>query len=308
MQEQTQNKNKNRNKKENKKTKLSKETQLIIYKLMSIVLMLILIVILGKWGYGKYVEYRSAKLYEDMMNQVNNTAGNNPQQPAEEIDTEVNTEEINTEEIDTEEADTEDSSLPDDVDIPQKNLDWEYMHGLNKDIYAWITIPNTQIDYPILQHETDDSYYLSHNIDGSKGYPGCIYTEKANYKDFLDFNTVIYGHNMKSGTMFRNLHDFEDRTFFDNNKYIYIYTEEETMVYEIYAAYTTNDAHILNTNDFSTELGRQAYLEASLAKAEAVGGYVRDDVDVTSDCVIVTLSTCTSQSDQRYLVQAVRIK
>lgn len=308
MQEQTQNKNKNRNKKENKKTKLSKETQLIIYKLMSIVLMLILIVILGKWGYGKYVEYRSAKLYEDMMNQVNNTAGNNPQQPAEEIDTEVNTEEINTEEIDTEEADTEDSSLPDDVDIPQKNLDWEYMHGLNKDIYAWITIPNTQIDYPILQHETDDSYYLSHNIDGSKGYPGCIYTEKANYKDFLDFNTVIYGHNMKSGTMFRNLHDFEDRTFFDNNKYIYIYTEEETMVYEIYAAYTTNDAHILNTNDFSTELGRQAYLEASLAKAEAVGGYVRDDVDVTSDSVIVTLSTCTSWSDQRYLVQAVRIK
>ena len=208
MQEQTQ------SKKENKKTRLSKETELIIYKLLSIILMLILIVILGKWGYGKYVEYRSAKLYEDMMNQVNNTSDNN-QQPAEGMDTEVNTEEINTEE-----TDTEDSSLPDDVDIPQKNLDWESMHGLNKDIYAWITIPNTQIDYPILQHETDDSYYLSHNMDGSKGYPGCIYTEKANYKDFLDFNTVIYGHNMKSGMMFRNLHDFEDRTFFDNNKYI----------------------------------------------------------------------------------------
>ena len=302
MQEQTQ------NKKENKKTKLSKETQLIIYKLLSIILMLILIVILGKWGYGKYVEYRSAKLYEDMMNQVNNTSDNNQQQPAEGMDTEVNTEEINTEEKNTEETDTEDSSLPDDVDIPQKNLDWEYIHGLNKDIYAWITIPNTQIDYPILQHETDDSYYLSHNMDGSKGYPGCIYTEKANYKDFLDFNTVIYGHNMKSGMMFRNLHDFEDRTFFDNNKYIYIYTEEETMVYEIYAAYTANDAHILNTNDFSTELGRQAYLETSLAKAEAGGGNVRDEVEVTSDSVIITLSTCTSRSDQRYLVQALRIK
>lgn len=293
-----------KNKTPNKKTKLSKETQLIIYKLLSIVLMLILIVILGKWGYGKYVEYRSAKMYEDMMNQVNNTAGNNQQQPVEEIDTE----EVNTEEINTEETETEECSLPDDVEIPQKNLDWDYLHGLNKDIYAWITIPNTQIDYPILQHETDDSYYLSHNVDGSKGYPGCIYTEKANYKDFLDFNTVIYGHNMKSGTMFSDLHDFEDGTFFDNNKYIYIYTEEETMVYQIYAAYTANDAHILNTNDFSAELGRQAYLEASLTKAEAGSGNVRDDVEVTSDSVIITLSTCTSRSDQRYLVQAVRIK
>ena len=59
----------------------------------------------------------------------------------------------------------------------------------NADIYAWIYIPDTNIDYPVLQHPTDDTRYLNYNIDGSKGYPGCIYTEKANAKDFSDFNT-----------------------------------------------------------------------------------------------------------------------
>ena len=102
-------------------------------------------------------------------------------------------------------------------------VDFAGMWEVNKDVYAWITVPGTVIDYPILQHATDNTYYLNYNIDGSYGYPGCIYTENMNSKDFTDNNTVIYGHNMKNGTMFAGLHKFEDRSFFEENTKVYIY-------------------------------------------------------------------------------------
>ena len=81
------------------------------------------------------------------------------------------------------------------------SIDFEALQQQNADIYAWIRIPETQIDYPILQHPSDDAYYLNHTVEGTEGLPGSIYTEKVNSKDFTDFNTVIYGHNMKNGTM-----------------------------------------------------------------------------------------------------------
>ena len=124
------------------------------------------------------------------------------------------------------------------ISVPEKNLDWNALWEQNEDIYAWIYIPNTNIDYPVLQHATDDTYYLEYNLDGSKGRPGCIYSEhKYNSKDFMDFNTALYGHNMRVGTMFATLHNFEDSTFFNENRYIYIYLPDGTVyVYDIFAA------------------------------------------------------------------------
>lgn len=90
------------------------------------------------------------------------------------------------------------------------------MKETNPDIYAWIEIPDTNVNYPIVQSADDDSYYLNHTIDGQEGYPGSIYTEKVNAKDFSDFNTVIYGHDMKDGSMFKDLHKFEDADFLNS--------------------------------------------------------------------------------------------
>ena len=71
-------------------------------------------------------------------------------------------------------------------------IDFAKLQEQNPDVYAWIDIPGTNVNYPILQHPTDDVYYLDHTIDGTAGLPGSIYTESCNYKDFSDFNTVIY--------------------------------------------------------------------------------------------------------------------
>ena len=127
-----------------------------------------------------------------------------------------------------------------------------------------------------------------------------------NSADFQDAITVIYGHNMKSGAMFRTLHDFEDKSFFDNNQYVYIYTKDRTLVHKIFAAYTNDAKHILNSNDFTSEQGLSDYLEKVFKKAQAEG-YLRDDVAVTGENAILTLSTCTTSSDKRYIVQAVLV-
>lgn len=265
-----------------------------IYKIICIILLIILIGIVAVWGYRIIVENRANSKYEEIQNTVNSAA---KQAETEAVIIETETEE---------ETETETEEVQNAFDIPEKNLDWASLYAENKDVYAWIYIPGTQVDYPVLQSASDDTYYLNHNIDGSYGKPGCIYTEKINSKDFTNYNTVLYGHNMKNGEMFGCLHDYEDKTFFDENPYVYVYTEEKTYVYEIFAAYTATNAHILNTNDFSTQEGFADYLD-NVVYNKALTGNFRNDTRVTSDNRIITLSTCTSNSSKRWLVQAVLV-
>lgn len=274
------------------------EKQKNIYKILCIILLIILIVVLVMWGHSTLVEKSAAKTYEKLQESVNSDASDTKTQASE-------TEQQSTQ-VSENAGDTEMDSHKEQYDIPQKNLDWEELEAVNPDIYAWIYIPNTNIDYPVLQRSGDNDYYLEHNLDGSRGKPGCIYTEDLNSKEFTDYNTVIYGHNMKSGAMFRTLHDFEDKSFFDNNQYVYIYTKDRTLVYKIFAAYTNDAKHILNSNDFTSEQGLSDYLEKVFKKAQAEG-YLRDDVAVTGENAILTLSTCTTSSDKRYIVQAVLV-
>lgn len=193
------------------------------------------------------------------------------------------------------------------ITIPDKTLDWAAFQKENADIYAWIYIPGTKVDYPVLQHPTELSYYLDYNLDGSKGLPGCIYTQNLNKKDFMDPNTVIYGHNLKNGTMFTSLHRYEDRNFFDQNRYIYIYTPTATYVYEIFAAYVFSDAHLLYNFDFNTPSSFDLYLD-SVMNVRELNAHVKEGLDVTSKNHIITLSTCmNNQKLNRYLVQAVLV-
>ena len=197
------------------------------------------------------------------------------------------------------------------VEVPEKNIDFDMLHSeVSEDIYAWIYIPNTNVDYPVFQHPTDNAYYLEHNVDGSEGYPGCIYTENYNFKDFSDPQTVIYGHNMRDGTMFSDLHKYEDEQFFDENKYVFIYTEQTVYVYKIFAAYQTNNAHQLLNYDFSKKENLLNYLE-NVRALESELKLFDDDVVFSGDDKVLTLSTCVMKERQfhlRYLVQALRLQ
>lgn len=190
---------------------------------------------------------------------------------------------------------------------PEIPIDFQELQKTNPDIYAWIKIPGTKIDYPVLQNGFDDTFYLSHTADGEYGSVGSIYTERQTAKDFSDFNTVMYGHNVPNGTMFRGLHQYEDMEFMEEHPEVIIYTPDAKRVYKIFAAVVYDDRHILHSFDYAFEDQRQAFLD-SIYNSRNLGNVIRDDVSVNTDSRILTLSTCmTGQDDKRFLVEAVLI-
>ena len=104
------------------------------------------------------------------------------------------------------------------------NVSFDELMEINPDIYAWIYIPNTNVDYPVARSTSDgdDSFYLEHNVYRQYQFSGTIYSEIKNQPDFHDRVTVLYGHNMLNGSMFATLHNFADPDFFEQNNTIFI--------------------------------------------------------------------------------------
>ena len=185
-------------------------------------------------------------------------------------------------------------------------VDFEALWEVNTDIFAWIDIPDTNIRFPVVQHPTQDNYYLEHTIEGYHArVPGSIYTFTGVAKDFSDFNTIIYGHNMYNGTMFSNLYMFQDRDYLAEHPKIYIYTPDAEYSYTIFAAVVYDDRLISLSFDFSWDGDREASLDS--LNHGVSGTLYLDDVPVSTDSHIITLSTCIRyHEDQRLLIVAVR--
>lgn len=183
-------------------------------------------------------------------------------------------------------------------------IDFEKLQEIAPDAYAWITVPGTQIDYPIVQHPTDNTFYLNHNPKGEYEFAGAIFTEDYNATDFEDPNTVIYGHNMKNGSMFQELHKFEDKAFFEEHPEFTIYTPDEVLHYHIFAAYTYDNRHLLKEFDFDDSEVFRLYLEDILGM-KSMSANIDKNAEIKEDDRIVTLSTCNGINEQRYLVQGV---
>lgn len=190
------------------------------------------------------------------------------------------------------------------VEIP---IDFAALQQQNPDVYAWIQVPGTEVDYPILQSSNDNTYYLNHTIDGEEKKEGAIFTENYNTKTFEDPNTVIYGHDMKNGSMFQSIHKYMDRSFFDNNRDIVIYMPDQILHYKIFAAYLTDNRHLLMNYNFWSKDEYQQYL-SSIFSMRDMNAFIDTSTEVTTEDKIITLSTCYAGiSTQRYLVQAVLV-
>ncbi len=163
------------------------------------------------------------------------------------------------------------------------------------------------MDYPILRREGDNGYYLNHSVDQTESIAGAIFTEDYNSMDFSDPNTIIYGHNMKNGSMFRTLHNYSDRDFFDNNREITIYMPDRILHYTIFAAYLYDSRHLMLSFDFQDKDVFRSYLDG-IRNMRDMNAFVDTDIEVTEEDKIITLSTCyKGQADRRYLVQAVLV-
>lgn len=280
---------------------------------------LIIMVLAGGMAFRQYINYKTANgRLDSLQSDVNDITTmeehikeENLRKTEENPEADAESDIVGKDkEIDIKDTDVKDIDILEElgIAIPNKDLDWDALHEENGDIYAWIYVPDTTVDYPVLQHPTDNSYYLDHNMDGTKGYPGCIYTEDFNGKDFSDTHTVIYGHNLKDKTMFSSLHIFEDEELFNKDHYIFIYTEDYVFVYRIFAAYEFDSIHLLDNYDYTNEYVYEDYLRNIYQTTDRVAN-VRADIQVTTEDKIVTLSTCTADhdSDRRFLVTGVLI-
>lgn len=176
----------------------------------------------------------------------------------------------------------------------------------NRDIYAWINIPDTNINYPVCRHSTDDNFYLDHDVDKNYSFAGTIYSQFCNSRNLNDPITIMYGHNMRDGSMFADLHKFESKDFFDKHDTFYIYTPDRKLTYKIISAFVYDDRHIMNSFDFSDEKVL-ADFQQMLLNPRSTNRNVRSGIELDTDDKIVILSTCLNSGEGRYLLQGVMI-
>ena len=180
-------------------------------------------------------------------------------------------------------------------------LDLQSLEEVNEAVLGWITIPGTDISYPLLEVE-DNNEYLRRSWDGKDSRAGCIFLECKNRNDFSDFNTIIYGHNMRNGTMFHPLRDYLEPGHLEEHPYVYIVTEQMVRRYEIFSGYeapVVSDTYRLY---FENDERKQGALDYYLESAEVAGGPVP-----TVEDRVLTLSTCVGDGkyENRWVVQAV---
>lgn len=194
-----------------------------------------------------------------------------------------------------------------DENLVDNPIDFESLQAENDEIYSWLYIPDTNINYPVCRSNTDDNFYLDHDIYGNYSFAGSIYSQYCNSIYLHDRVTVLYGHNMADGSMFADLYKFTDTDFFDDHEYFYIYRPQHKLTYRIASVYSYDDRHIMNSFDFDEDKVFEEYLDY-IQNPRSFTKVVRDIPELTTDDRIVTLSTCLNSGDGRLLLQGVLIK
>jgi sortase B len=170
---------------------------------------------------------------------------------------------------------------------------------INKEVVGWINIPDTHIDYPVLQ-AGDNEYYLNHDINGNKSLFGSIFMDFRNNINGSDSNIILYGHNMKNGSMFHDLVYYKDQQFFEKHPIIFFDTLYEEEKWEIFSVYVTNVKFNYLITNFKTVEEQQKYLNIIKDKS-----LFKKDITLTKDDKILTLSTCSYEfKNARLVVQA----
>lgn len=208
---------------------------------------------------------------------------------------------------------TESTTVADDEGRVENPIDFAGLQAKNSDIYAYIKVDGTKVDYPIVQSPYDDEFYLKHSAeDKSWSASGAVYTESINNKNFKDRITLIYGHNGYGDTFFTTLHKFEDEEFFNTHPYFYIYTPDRKLTYQIMSAFKYDDRHIMNSFNFSDSTQLLEFQQYILNPDSALKNVrAEDELEATIglDSKIVILSTCiTNQKSSRYLVCGALVK
>lgn len=257
-------------------------------KIVNIILVAALVVTLSLFGRSVVVDYRVQNRYDNIRSLVTSDSsvgitGDNSTASSD----------------DSSEGSVDEPQTSDDYIEELLSIDLTSLIEISPEVKGWIYIPDTNIDYPILQH-SDNDYYLKHTWDGAKNHVGSIFFDCQNETDLSDFNTIVYGHNMNNGSMFGNLENFLSDSFIEEHPSIYIATESGVYKYDIFAAHRTNINTIAFGMKIYTEPMREEYISFALDYSEIETG-----IEPTTEDSFLTLSTCSYGSQYRIVVQAI---
>lgn len=178
--------------------------------------------------------------------------------------------------------------------------DFSKLKNKNSDTVAWLYIPGTDIDLPIVK-ASDNNYYLTHDFDKKQNAMGWAFADYQNSFPYLSTNTILYGHTYRSTAIFSSLKNVLNKSWLknENNQRITLDTEKERLIFKVFSVYITeNSADYLNIN-FSSDEKYQKYLNKSIKRSKK-----NFKVTPSTKDKILTISTCYNNSDQRLVVQA----
>jgi len=186
---------------------------------------------------------------------------------------------------------------PDEYMEKLAGTDLAALREVNPDVVGWIFLPNSQVNYPIVQGE-DNQYYLEHTWDDQKNSAGSIFLEATNSADFSDCRSILYGHNMANMSMFAVLHNYAGIRYVQTFPYVYLVTDEGVLRYEIYSTYKAG----VDSKTYALNLDQRmmaSFIKLTLEESELDLGIIPADTDR-----ILTLSTCTGNYENRRVVHA----
>lgn len=143
-------------------------------------------------------------------------------------------------------------------------IDFAPLLATNPDTIGWIRVPDTKIDYPIVQ-SPDNQYYLHKDFEGKDSVYGTIYLDADSKPDFSGWNNPIYGHHMKGGSMFKDVVKFKDQDFFENHRYFEIYTPERTIHLKTLGCYYSDSNGIVRKTSFKSQASFDKWVSERLA-------------------------------------------
>ena len=188
--------------------------------------------------------------------------------------------------------------VKEDKEIQIKNEEYLALKEINEDYLFWISIPETNINYPVVKSKNNEEY-LYKNFKGEENKGGCLFVDSRNVSE-EDDNIIIHGHNMKDKSMFWTLSKLLTSEYLNKNNKIYLYLENKILEYEIFSVYVNDSSFDPYKTNFNTDEEFNEYINTVRKKSYYNLDYVDD-----GNRNIITLSTCTNATgDERTIVNA----